>query len=206
MILRKKYRRRSTLLNIKLIAGLGNPGPKYELTRHNAGFLAVDHIVDSLNFRLEKSGNADIFSKNINNTRIYIVKPLTYMNLSGEPLQRIINFYKIDICDILVIHDDIELDPGQIRIKFDSGHGGHNGIRSIIQSIGTKKFYRLKLGVGKNTTYEIHNWVLSRFCDDDIKKISSRFSDITKIIEHFIQNSDLSKMMNTFNRKKNLEL
>ena len=134
---------------IKLFVGLGNPGEKYSDTRHNAGFWWIDLVAHHHNIKLQ---NSDKFSSGIgklsNADEIYFAKPSTYMNDSGKALAAIIKFYKINPNEILVVHDDLDIDVGQAKLKFGGSHGGHNGLKSIFACIGSQDFWRLKIGIG----------------------------------------------------------
>ncbi|MBH98296.1 MAG: aminoacyl-tRNA hydrolase [Rhodospirillaceae bacterium] len=134
---------------IELIVGLGNPGPEHLITRHNAGFWFADLLVQQCNsaFRMENRFHGEIAEVNIENRRIRILKPMTYMNDSGRSIAAIITYFKMAPEKILVVYDELDLVPGRVQLKFDGGHGGHNGLRSIFSHIG-KKFWRLRLGIG----------------------------------------------------------
>jgi len=133
---------------MRLIIGLGNPGIKYQGTRHNIGFMVVDKITADFNFK--SIFNAEISKKIFRDQKIIIVKPQTFMNLSGDAVMPIMGFYKLSPSDLVVIHDDIDMEFGKIRVSLDQGHGGHNGVRSIIDSLGTSEFYRIRIGVGRH--------------------------------------------------------
>ncbi|MFC1856360.1 aminoacyl-tRNA hydrolase, partial [Thermodesulfobacteriota bacterium] len=134
----------------KLIIGLGNPGPKYELNRHNLGFIVLDNLALKHNINISKKkelciiGNGDILG-----TNVILAKPQTYMNKSGFSVVRLLNYFKIEPEDLIVIHDDLDLEFNQLKIKSNGGHGGHNGIRSIMQLLATDKFTRLRAGIGR---------------------------------------------------------
>ncbi len=158
---------------MKLIFGLGNPGINYTNTRHNAGFIVLDYLKDYYSFGDYKRNSrfiAEISEGFIENVKVLLVKPLTYMNLSGDSVTKIINYYKVKTEDICVIHDDIDLPLGKIRFKDDSSSGGHNGIKSIINKLGTKKFKRIKIGVDNrsNTKIGTKDYVLSNFSEDEL--------------------------------------
>ena len=138
---------------MKLIVGLGNPGREYENTRHNIGFMALNYFPGN-NFDGEKF-NAMYKKTKIEEEDVLFIKPLTYMNLSGEAVERYVNFYKIDHKDILIIQDDLDLPTGTIRLKYKSSSGGHNGIKSIINLLGTDELPRLKVGISNN-----NKWIL----------------------------------------------
>lgn len=135
---------------IKLIVGLGNPGEKYDRTRHNAGFLFLDALCSEFNEKLQVSKN--LFGRTTQVTimgkQVRLLAPDTFMNLSGKSVQACMNFYKIDIEEVLVVHDELDHEPGSARLKFSGGHGGHNGLRDIVQKTASKDFLRLRLGVG----------------------------------------------------------
>lgn len=138
-------------MTIKLIVGLGNPGAEYEKTRHNVGFWLLDVLASTCHtpLKLDKKFKAEVAKILYDNHSIILAKPVTYMNLSGEAVQQLSSFYKINASEILVVHDELDLPPGSARIKSEGGHAGNNGIRSIIQCLGTNKFYRLRIGIGK---------------------------------------------------------
>lgn len=154
---------------MKLIVGLGNPGKEYENTRHNVGFLILDKMQnaniksqnDNVKFKMEKKLNAEIVKINIDDEEILLTKPQTFMNLSGEAVQKIVQFYKIKPEDIIVVCDDINLEIGQVRIRKGGSDGGHNGLKSIIAHLGSD-FWRIRVGVGKNTI-PAEAYVLQKF-------------------------------------------
>lgn len=135
--------------HLKLIAGLGNPEERYERTLHNAGFWFVDELArrDGTEFRYEKRFDADICKVSISGDDVWLVKPQSYMNLSGGPVRSVLDYYRLDLSELLVAHDEIDLPPGTVRLKKGGGHGGHNGLRDVMQHCG-KDFARLRLGVG----------------------------------------------------------
>lgn len=138
----------------RIIAGLGNPGKKYAGTRHNAGFLVVDALFEQLQkggqpLSWKKQFGAEVCSARMAGDKIWLVKPQRFMNLSGEPIAELLRYYKLEREDLVVIHDDVDLELGQIKISFASGDGGHNGIRSISRLLGSKEYARLRCGVGR---------------------------------------------------------
>ncbi len=150
---------------ISLIVGLGNPGQQYQDTRHNAGFWFAEKLCYQQNasFNLETKFQALVSHFNFQNRTIRVLKPMTYMNLSGQAVQKLAHFYKISPQSILVVYDEIDLPPGCVRFKFEGGHAGHNGIRDIIAKLGTKSFYRIRIGVGRpKHQEEVHSYVLNR--------------------------------------------
>ena len=149
-----------------LIVGLGNPGAEYEKTRHNAGFMAVDLLADKEDFKFTKRKfNGACGEFKLKDKRILVLKPETFMNNSGTAVAAAKNFYKIPLENIIILCDDMMLDVGKIRIRRKGSHGGHNGIRDIIQHLGTEEFARIKIGVGKKPRpdYDVISWVLGKF-------------------------------------------
>lgn len=175
---------------MKLIVGLGNPGPKYETTRHNAGFLVLDMLVDKNG--LTPVGNkfsGELFKGRAFGCDVIAIKPMTFMNLSGKSVSQVCNFYKIKPADIIVVFDDIDMEPGKIRFRAGGGHGGHNGIRSIIDCLGTKDFARLKIGVGRPSgQMDVSSWVLGRFDEAELSSFSDEMlKDIQTRTENFFK-------------------
>ncbi|MBU1194223.1 MAG: aminoacyl-tRNA hydrolase [Proteobacteria bacterium] len=154
----------------KIVAGLGNPGDGYAQTRHNIGFLVVEAIASKFSLSLDKSRFDSQYAKaKIGANEVFLIKPLSYMNNSGFPLQKFASYYKIDINDIIVIHDDMDLSFGQIKIVKSRGHGGHNGVRSILEVFGQKDCVRIRVGVGHpGSGKDITGHVLGRFSPDEI--------------------------------------
>ena len=184
-----------------VIAGLGNPGLEYENTRHNTGFMTVDSIAEKLGVKIDRMKFKGVYADaNINGKRCILLKPTTYMNNSGESVSEILNFYKLDNDRLIVIYDDISLEPGKIRIRRKGTHGGHNGIRSIIDLLGTEDFLRIKMGIGKkpHPDYDLAKWVLGKFKPDDISKLSlaadKAFESVCLMI-----NDNTEEAMNKFN-------
>ena len=185
---------------MKLITGLGNVGEKYLFTRHNAGFMAVDKIAldNSLEFREDKKLKSLITKfKNIEDD-ILLIKPTTFMNLSGEAVSAVMNYYKIDVKDILIIYDDISLDLGRIRFRANGSDGGHNGIKSIIKHLGTKDFNRLKIGIGPQPSIPSEEFVLQNFSKEQMPELKNI---ITKASESaiFALLNGIEKAQNNYN-------
>lgn len=185
-----------------IIAGLGNPGTEYEKTRHNAGFLAIDYIASHFNANVNRLkfkalvGEADISGK-----RVLLMKPQTFMNSSGEAIGEAAAFYKISPENILILHDEISFDAGNMRIRRKGSAGGHNGLKSIIAHLSSDAFPRIKIGVGQkpNPEYDLVKWVLGRFPDADMKKIEDRFPDILNSAE-LILSGDIDGAMNKYSK------
>ena len=187
-----------------VIVGLGNPGKKYENTRHNAGFIAIDAIASKYGISIsEKKHKALCGTGVIEGNKVLLVKPETYMNLSGESVRSVMDFYKFDPEeDMLVIYDDISLAPGNIRIRKKGSAGGHNGIKSLIAHTGTQNFMRIKVGVGeKPSGWDLADYVLGHFSEEDNTKLKETMPDIIQAVVLMLQ-GDVDKAMNDFNAKK----
>ena len=151
-----------------IIAGLGNPGTQYMGTRHNAGFSVIDALADQYNISVDTQKHKGMIGKGmIEGEKVILVKPMTYMNLSGECIHEVMDYYKADIDDLIVIFDDISLEPGKLRLRAKGSAGGHNGIKSIIAQLGSDRFKRVKFGVGdKPKGWDLADWVLGKFPAD----------------------------------------
>lgn len=172
------------IYNNMLIVGLGNPGEKYVGTRHNVGFLVLEKLranLDLPEFKSEKKFNAEVSVGNANlrsieNQKIILTKPQTFMNLSGQAVSSILNFYKLTPDDLLVIHDDIDIVLGEYRIATDSSSAGHNGVQNIIENLGTQKFRRIRIGVGNEnlrSQVDPENFVLQKFAPDEMEQFNT---------------------------------
>lgn len=151
-----------------LLVGLGNPGPKYETTRHNIGFMAVDRIGDRHRISLtQQKFHGRYGSGRVGDAKAALLEPQTFMNLSGKAVAAAARFFRLEPDHIVVLHDEIDLDFGAVRVKVGGGHGGHNGLRDIVDKIGSKDFIRIRLGVGRPTHGDVTNWVLSPFATDE---------------------------------------
>ena len=185
---------------MKLVTGLGNIGDKYCFTRHNAGFMVLDKIAidNNLTFREEKKLKCLITKCRINGEDTILAKPTTYMNLSGESVISIINYYKIDIKDVLIIFDDLSLDLGRMRFRANGSDGGHNGIKSIIQHIGTKDFARLKIGIGPQPPIPAESFVLQNFPQEQLEVLKEVLKRAETAVEYYFKNG-IEKAQNEFN-------
>lgn len=184
-----------------LIVGLGNPGTRYLLTRHNVGFMALDYLKEALEITLppKSEHDADTFAFKWDDQPIKMIKPLTYMNLSGEAVQKMASYYKIEPSQIIVVHDDLDQPFGQIRIKTGSGDGGHNGIKSITQCLGTKEYIRLKIGIGRpDGPMDPANYVLQRFSGAEQEQLPDVLNKSVDALEAIIFDG-LTKALNAFN-------
>ncbi|WP_027625385.1 aminoacyl-tRNA hydrolase [Clostridium lundense] len=184
-----------------LIVGLGNPGKEYEHTRHNIGFDAVDVISHKYNIDINRVKFKGMYGEgNIDGQKVILLKPLTYMNLSGESVREIVNFYKINSKNVIVIYDDVDLEIGRLRIRVKGSSGGHNGIKSIIYQLGTEEFVRLRLGVGK-AERDMVSHVLGKFSKEDRDSIEKVLNSAAEATSTIIDQSP-EVAMNKFNSFK----
>ena len=162
-----------------IIAGLGNPGKQYEWTRHNAGFMTLDVLADRYNIDVgEKAHKALIGKGVIEGNKVILVKPQTFMNLSGESIRSVLDYYKVDPSEFIVIYDDISLEPGNLRIRKKGSAGGHNGIKNIIAHLGTQEFPRIRVGVGaKPPRMDLADYVLGHFSKGEKELMEQAFQD-----------------------------
>ena len=181
---------------MKLIAGLGNIGEKYCFTRHNAGFMVLDKWALNDGFLFKEETKLKCFFAKYDD--IIFIKPTTYMNLSGEAVRSVMDYYKIDVKDILVIYDDIALDLGRIRFRANGSDGGHNGIKSIIQHVGTKNFDRLKIGIGPQPNIPSENYVLQNFPKENLQELKSVLTTSIEAVKYYLNNG-IEKSQNKFN-------
>lgn len=184
-----------------LVVGLGNPEKRYTLTRHNSGFLCVDELAEKYNFKINKlKFKAVIADTSIGSHRVIVMKPQTYMNNSGEAVKEAASFYKIPPENIIIIFDDISLDVGKLRIKRKGTDGGHNGIKSIVQHLGSTDFPRIKLGIGSkpNPEYDLADWVLSDFRKDEAKPLKEAIDNACEALELMLD-GEIDEAMNRYN-------
>lgn len=165
---------------IKLIVGLGNPGRQYEKTRHNAGFLFVDHLADvnRVKWSMNSQFQAEVATLPLYGDRLLLLKPMTFMNRSGSAVGSVLRYYKLEPEQMLVVHDELDLAEGTVKMKRDGGHAGHNGLRDIISQIGTKDFYRLRIGIGRPLNGAVADYVLSRPSVEGLSVLSAAFKAI----------------------------
>ncbi|MBN4083648.1 aminoacyl-tRNA hydrolase [Mycoplasma sp. CSL10137] len=183
---------------MKLIVGLGNPGEEYKYTRHNVGFLIIDRICEKLNVKLNKEKFNGVFVKVDD---IVIAKPMTYMNLSGTFVQQLKNFFKIDSTDIMIIHDDKDYDLSKATIKIGGSGGSHNGVKSIIDNLGTSDFKRMKIGINAPHQGQLKDFVLGKFSSSEMEKILPIIDLAAETAISFGFN-DIYTIMNKFNVNK----
>lgn len=184
---------------MKLIVGLGNPGKEYENTRHNIGYIFIDSLADKLGISIDKKKFNGLYTEAvINNKKVLLVKPLSYMNLSGEVVEKFVNFYKIDINDILIINDDLDLDVGRVRLRLRGSSGGHNGLKNIALHLKTEDFKRLKIGISNNKLIDTKDYVLGKFTKEDKEIINNLKDKIVNLLMDFV-NTDFDKLMAKYN-------
>ena len=184
-----------------MIVGLGNPGRQYETTRHNAGFICIDRLADKHGIKINKLKFKSLMGDGrINGRRCLLLKPQTFMNLSGEAVRDAAEFYKIPAENIIVICDDISLDPGKMRIRRKGSAGGQNGMKNIIFHLNSDNFPRIKVGVGAkpNPEYDLADWVLSRFTKDDAEKIKAAAEKAATALEFMVE-GDIDSAMSKVN-------
>ena len=186
-----------------IIAGLGNPTLQYEGTRHNAGFDVIDTLAGKYNISVDGRKNRALIGKGIiEGKKVILAKPQTYMNLSGESLGGLVDYYKVDEeSEFLVVYDDISLDVGQLRIRKKGSAGGHNGMKNIISHLGTEVFPRIKVGVGeKPKNYDLADYVLSRFSKEERAIMEEGYQKAVEAVEMILR-GEMDEAMNKFNRK-----
>ncbi len=186
-----------------IIVGLGNPTSQYKGTRHNVGFDVIDMLADKYNINVDGRKNKAFVGKGmIAGQKVILVKPQTYMNLSGESVRGLVDFYKVDeTSEVLIIYDDVSLDVGQMRIRKKGSAGGHNGIKSIISHLGTQEFLRIKVGVGeKPKGYDLADYVLGHFSKGEKEQMSAGYSRVAIAVEDILMD-EIDRAMNKFNKK-----
>jgi len=185
-----------------LVAGLGNPGREYENTRHNAGFVAADILADKFNIKLSKSKFEAIYGDGtIAGARVIVVKPQTFMNLSGRAVQKLSSFYKIPVDKIIIMHDDVSLDVGKIRIRRKGSAGGQKGLANIIELVGSQEIARIKIGVGAkpHPDYDMKDWVLGRIPKEQEADFKTACENAAKAIEEIIARG-IDSAMNKYSK------
>ena len=184
-----------------IVVGLGNPDKKYENTRHNTGWLALDHIAEKLDCKVNRIKFKSFVGEcSINGKKVLLMKPTTYMNNSGQAVVEAMNFYKIPAENVVLIFDDISLDVGKMRIRRKGSDGGQNGVKNIIYLSGKDTFPRIKVGIGKkpHPDYDLAKWVLSKFSGDEIKLIDQMADNCCEALPYILE-GNVDKAMNLFN-------
>lgn len=201
---------------MKIVAGLGNPGPKYETTRHNAGFLAVDRLIDAWKATGPTYNyQGAVYQATVGSEKVMLVKPETFMNNSGECIAPLMKFYKCLPDDLIVIYDELDLKPLQMRIKTGGGTGGHNGIKSIDQCLGSDatNYHRIRIGIGhpargvhpsseNNHARTVVDYVLQNFTDGELAELDTCLDDVTKATELLIK-GEATRAMTAYNKRDN---
>lgn len=183
---------------MKLVVGLGNPGLEYKNTRHNVGFMFLDY--NDYDFKLNKKFNALEYETVINNEKVMFIKPLSFMNLSGEVVIKYVNYYKIKMEDILIIQDDLDMNVGTYKLMYNHGDGGHNGIKNIILNLGSREFLRLKIGISKNKEIDTKDYVLGKFSPKELRIIKEVIETLNNFIGDYVSlNRDI--LMGKYNSK-----
>lgn len=186
---------------MKLIVGLGNPGKLYENTRHNIGFMCIDYFCNKNNIEMKKEKFGGIYTKtNINGEDLLLLKPQTFINLSGEVIRKFIDYFNINIEDILIVNDDLDLEVGVYKLKQKGSSGGHNGLKNIELNLNTNTYKRLKIGISNNKQIDSKEYVLGKIPKGDLEKFYSLFKITNKIISDYMV-MDFNSLMNKYNRK-----
>ena len=186
---------------MKLIVGLGNPGLEYNLTRHNVGFMVIDNFAKKYNVNFNKRKFNGLYAELvINNEKVILLKPQSYMNLSGEVVNQFVKFFKISIEDILIINDDLDLSIGFYKLKQSGSSGGHNGLKNIELHLGTMNYKRLKIGISREKNRDIKDYVLGRFSSSELE-ILKNVIDCSENILNDILNYSFDKVMSIYNTK-----
>ncbi|WP_084746325.1 aminoacyl-tRNA hydrolase [Bacillus thuringiensis] len=185
---------------MKLIVGLGNPGREYELTRHNIGFMAIDELAKRWNISLNEQKFKGVFGAGfVNREKVILLKPLTYMNLSGESIRPLMDYYKIDVEDFVVMYDDLDIPVGKLRLRMKGSAGGHNGVKSTISHLGTQEFQRIRMGIDRpKNGMKVVDYVLGRFTSEEIPDVNHSIEKAADACEEWL-NKPFLQIMNTFN-------
>ena len=184
---------------MKLIVGLGNPGKEYEKTRHNTGFMSLDSFAHKHDVVIDKKKYNGLYAEiTINGEKIILLKPQTYMNLSGECVRKYVDYFKIKIEDILVINDDLDLEVGRLRLRRSGDSAGHNGLKNIELHLGTKDFKRLKIGISKNKGIDTKDYVLGKFSKEELEILDQIKNVTDQLLEDYVS-LDFEKLMSKYN-------
>lgn len=183
---------------MKVVVGLGNPGAKYEQTKHNIGFMCLDFYANKqeMTFKFDRKFNAEILKQG----DLLLVKPQTFMNLSGDSVRRVMEYYDVALEDLFIIYDDVDLPMARLRLREQGGTGGHNGIKSIVEHLKTDQFKRLRIGIDSNPLIETADYVLSKFSKEELNLVVEAAVQTKDIIDQFKQGRDFPLIMNQFNQ------
>lgn len=186
---------------MKLIVGLGNIGKEYENTRHNIGFKSIDAVAVKNNVTISKEKFGGLYGEySFNSEKIILLKPQKYINLSGEVIQAYVSFYKIDIEDIFIIHDDLDIEVGKYKLKYKGSSGGHNGLKDIENHLKTSEYKRLKIGISNNKNIDTKDYVLGKISKSEQELLDPIINLVPDIVESFLT-LDFDKVMNIYNKK-----
>lgn len=200
MVTSFRIEKESSGTRMKLIVGLGNPGREYELTRHNIGFMAIDELAKRWNISLNEQKFKGVFGVGfVNGEKVILLKPLTYMNLSGESIRPLMDYYKIDVEDFVVMYDDLDIPVGKLRLRMKGSAGGHNGVKSMISHLGTQEFQRIRMGIDRpKNGMKVVDYVLGRFTSEEIPDVNHSIEKAADACEEWL-NKPFLQIMNTFN-------
>jgi PTH1 family peptidyl-tRNA hydrolase len=188
-------------MSTKLIIGLGNPGPKYQWTRHNAGFMVLDHLARIMGVAVAKKSFSGLFGDGEwCGERLLLLKPQTFMNLSGRSAAEALRFHKLTLSDLVVIHDDIDIPFGRVKIKEGGGHGGHNGLRSLMQELGGGEFVRVRIGVGRPAHGDAADYVLANFSPGEMAGMPTLVDGVAELLGELLKNG-LPRTMSLYNNR-----
>ncbi|UFS68885.1 aminoacyl-tRNA hydrolase [Geomonas sp. RF6] len=186
----------------KLIVGLGNPGPQYTWTRHNAGFMVLDRLARLINVSITRKAFSGLVGDGEwRGNRVYLLKPQTFMNLSGRSVAEALRFYKLSLSDLIVIHDDLDIPFGTIKLKEGGGHGGHNGLRSLAQELGSPAYFRVRVGIGRPERGEVVSYVLQNFAKSEMDSLTTVLDGTIDALELLVTEG-VQKAMSLYNGKQ----
>ncbi|GGG98177.1 aminoacyl-tRNA hydrolase [Staphylococcus pragensis] len=190
---------------MKCIVGLGNIGKRFELTRHNIGFEVIDYLLEKHHFSLDKQKFKGAYTiEHLNGDKVLFIEPMTMMNLSGEAVGPLMDYYNVDVEDLIVLYDDLDLSQGHIRLRQKGSAGGHNGMKSIIKHLGTDQFKRIRIGVGRPTNgMSVPDYVLQKFSKDEMITMEKVIEHAAQAVESFIESSRFDHVMNEYNGEVN---
>ena len=183
---------------MKLVVGLGNPGKQYEQTKHNIGFMCLDYYANKHKetFKFERKFNGETLKLG----NVVLLKPHTFMNLSGDSIRLVMQYYDIDVEDILVIYDDLDLPLGKLRLREQGGPGGHNGVKSIIQTLKTEEFKRVRIGIDSNPMIAAKDYVLGKFSKAELDIVLEAAKQTKEVIDEFVNSKEFTLIMNQYNQ------
>lgn len=188
---------------MKLVVGLGNPGEKYKNNRHNIGFMVLDGLAGKMNgnFKKEIKFNAEVAELRVGGEKTILLKPLTYMNLSGNSAKAVVDYYKVPLEAIMVVYDDLDIETGKLRIRTKGSAGGQKGMASIIEKLGTTEINRIRMGISKPEFQSVPDYVLSDFLKEDKAKVEDAVNVAVEALELYIRGETVNNIMNKYNKK-----